>query len=100
MRFLLLVAPGETNDLVSDFERGVGANFDYCAGCPIAEDLGVVDEESAVVLVEVDGCGCGPFNAHTYLAFPRRDSGYLSGFECGSRGDGHYCCVGCHFKRG
>ena len=58
-----------------------GTDFDDRTRRSITQYLGVGDKESTIILVQVHGRGCSPFDSHPDFAITRGNSPHLSGLE-------------------
>ena len=99
MSFLLLLSPGEAEDFVANLQEfGIGSDLYDRPGGSVTENLGVLHEQPAVVLMHVERCGCGPFNTDAHLVSLRLDGGHIDDAERLLHANGRDCFVHRHYS--
>ena len=84
-RFLLITLEDHAEDFVAGTQTfGVWPDMRDGAGEATSYDLGWGDEQVAVVLVEIQWSGAGPFVAHEDFAWSRGGRGNMMEFEFGT----------------
>jgi hypothetical protein len=97
MRLLLLAPPRKPKHLVSNLQSlDIRAYFNNRSGRAIPKDLRMLDQQPAVVLVQVQRRGSRPFNSYTNLIAFGFDRGNLFDTKRFLDANSNNSCVGRH----
>lgn len=98
--FLLLAPPRKAEDLISHLQPGyTWPCFDNGSGCSVSKHLGMLDEQAAVVLMEIEWGGGSPFHANTDFVALWLDGGHSHDLERLLKANGDHGCMRCHRGR-